>query len=275
MRRAAFGAPQRGSPILRSTVIALSCALCACATDSATRAEVAELRKELRATREAQRDLERRLQRAEAMNAVSRSTKAAPASNAAAKDAVSELPALTVVKLKPKKEPAPKIPVAVAIVEPAPEVVEDLVASAEEERESRRSRAEEDEVPAEDLAALEKTFDQGVEALRTGNVDGAVQALVRFANDHPEHPRADNALYFGGIGQMGLSDWAGAALSFERLMDRYPAGDVVLDAMLKLAECRVRLNQREDARSLYHKVISSYPGTSAATQAEAKLTSLR
>jgi TolA-binding protein len=48
----------------------------------------------------------------------------------------------------------------------------------------------------------------------------------------------------------------------------------VLDGMLRLAECRLKLNQREDARALYTRVITQFPGTAAATQAEQRLASL-
>ena len=65
-----------------------------------------------------------------------------------------------------------------------------------------------------------------------------------------------------------------AAQVFERLISTYPAGDAVLDGMLRLAECRLKLNQRDDARALYTRVITQFPGTAAATQAEQRLASL-
>ena len=73
---------------------------------------------------------------------------------------------------------------------------------------------------------------------------------------------------------MGLKDYAVAAKTFLRLIDNYPAGDAVLDGMLRLAECRLKLDQKEDARALYTRVITQFPGTAAATQAEQRLASL-
>jgi TolA-binding protein len=73
---------------------------------------------------------------------------------------------------------------------------------------------------------------------------------------------------------MGLADYASAARTFERLIGAYPAGNVLMDAMLRLAECRVRLHRETDARNLYSQVVSRYPGTAAANQAEQRLVSL-
>jgi TolA-binding protein len=73
---------------------------------------------------------------------------------------------------------------------------------------------------------------------------------------------------------MGLKDHAAAARIFVRLIDSDPAGDAVLDGMLRLAECRLRLNQKDDARALYTRILTQFPGTAAATQAEQRLASL-
>jgi tol-pal system protein YbgF len=127
---------------------------------------------------------------------------------------------------------------------------------------------------ARDPDVLEVEYEQAVAALRTGNVEGGVTRLQRFADENPRHPRADNALYFRGLGQLGLSDYPGAADTFEALLKRYPAGDAVQDGMLRLAECRMRLKQAPEARELYTRLLTQYPGTAAASQAEQRLASL-
>jgi tol-pal system protein YbgF len=127
---------------------------------------------------------------------------------------------------------------------------------------------------ARDPDVLEVEFEQAVAALRTGNVEGGVARLQRFADENPRHPRADNALYFRGLGLLGLQDYPAAADAFEALLKRYPAGDAVQDGMLRLAECRVRLKQAPEARELYTRLLTQYPGTAAASQAEQRLASL-
>jgi tol-pal system protein YbgF len=267
------------------TVLPL-CALCACATNSATQTELAALRAELRAMREQQTRMGDRLERLERSTSVSRARSTqppatagkpaqAPAASSAAKpggkpqETAVEVPDLTVVKLKPKNEPAPSLPTRVAVTEPDEDQMEMFVSSSPESSES----ASEPEAPVNN-EALDAEYEQSMSALRTGNVQLGVTKLQAFAAQNPRHSKADNALYFSGLGQMGLKDFASAAVLFETLIQTYPAGDAVLDGMLRLAECRVKLNQPDDARALYTRVITQFPGTAAATQAEQRLASL-
>ncbi len=256
------------------------CALTACATTgtTASQAEVTELRAQVRALRDSQSRLEKRLERMELHESVRRAP-AAAAQAAGAEPSPSKAPAvpdLTVVKIKPRVEPAPPLPTAVPIVEPSAEDMEAFVAVSDGDGGGRGGRDSADEEPAvqAEPGVLDAEFEQAVAALRTGNVEGGIQRLLRFAEENPRHSRADNALYFSGLGQMGLKDHKSAVHSFEQLIEKYPAGDAVLDGMLRLAECRLRLDQREDARALYTRILTQFPGTAAATQAEQRLASL-
>ncbi|WP_422723908.1 tetratricopeptide repeat protein [Hyalangium rubrum] len=271
-------------PILRRLLaVAPLCTLAACATDSAMQTEMAALRSELRTMREQQSRLGDRLERLERSTSVIRarsapqgaqasSGKAAPAPTPAAPAPAPQLevPDLTVVKLKPKNEPAPSLSTRVAVVEPDEEQAEVFVSGSSE---SDSGSAPAASAPV-NTAALDSEFEQALSVLRTGNTELGVVKLRAFAEQNPRHSRADNALYFSGLGMIGLNDHSSAASLFERLIQTYPAGDAVLDGMLRLAECRLKLKQPEDARALYTRVITQFPGTAAATQAEQRLASL-
>ncbi|RKG87352.1 hypothetical protein D7W82_13640 [Corallococcus sp. CA049B] len=269
----------------------------ACATTAASQTEVGRLEAEVRTLRASQASLLERLERLENRDAVSRARAAAPAPAAASPKATASAkpeaaspeggealglaPAeLTVVRLKPKKEPAPRINTAVAVVEPDADQMEMFISPVEGSSGTgsvgsiSASTAARMEPPEKDPDILDAEYERAVAMLRTGNVEGGVETLTRFAAENPRHPRADNALYFSGLGQMGLKDAAGAAKTFEKLIKNYPAGDAVQDGMLRLAECRVRLNQAVDARALYTRVVTQFPGTAAATQAEQRLAAL-
>jgi TolA-binding protein len=258
-------------------------ALTACATTAgtATQAELAELKAQVRAMRESQARLEKRLERLELHDSVSRAraSSSAQASQEPASRPAST-PELAVVKLKPRKEAAPPLPTRVPIVEPSADDLEMFISSADDggddvaPRAGPRARADKEETEKEVVSVLELEFEQAVAALRTGNVEGGVTRLRRFAEENPRHALADNALYFSGLGQMGLNEHAAAARTFERLISSYPAGDAVLDGMLRLAECRLRLDKKDDARALYTRILTQFPGTAAATQAEQRLASL-
>lgn len=231
-----------------------------CATDAATRAELQELRSSLRALRQENGRLEARLEKLED----ERSARRPPAAPSVALPAGAgeSVPALTVVKLRPKVQPAPKVSTRVEVVEPPDGLVGEL-------------KAGPGDPPDEaDLAMAEGAYQKGVDALKTGNVEGGMSQLKRFAEEWPKHPRADNAKYFVGLAMMSQQDFAGAAEQFDRIAAQYPAGDAILDSMLKLAECRLRLNQPQEARTTWEKIVFAFPGTAAASQAQTRLAAL-
>jgi TolA-binding protein len=246
--------------------------LTACATGSASQAELAALRGEVRAMRESQARLAQRLEQLERQAHVSQARQAAPPAPepGPAVESLVSVPALTVVRLKPRADGARPLATAVAVVEPPDSLLEQAeapAALAPPEVPDASARADGD-------ALVQAAFEQAMGALRTGNVEGGVARLTRLAQDNPRHPVADNALYFAGLGLVGLGEQERAAVTFETLIATYPDGDAVLEAMLRLAECRVRLGRRADARALYTRILTQYPGTAAATQAEGRLAAL-
>jgi tol-pal system protein YbgF len=254
-----------------------TCALCACATGSTASSDLSDLKAEVRALREDNARLESRIVSLERQKSIGSVEHAAPTAPAAAAPAdkksepkpTAEVPSLTVVKLKPKHEAAPKLNTETEVLEPSPEV---LAAMKKIEAEDRGEPAEPTEI---DAAQGDELFDRGLQALKTGNITGGVMQLQQFASQAPKHAKADNALYFSGVGLMGLNDYENAARAFEEVQSRYPAGDAVQDSMLKLAECRVKLNKPSEARAVYQKIVARFPGTAAADQAQGRLTQLQ
>lgn len=257
-------------------MISSALALSACAAPSAVKPDPGvELLAEVRALRADNARLERRLEKLERERAVAfaaqgertpgensraSSAKSAGAAAPSAREAT-EIPPLTVVKLKPRREPAAKIATNIEVQEPAEDTLESLKAQLEADAQTR----EKDDV-------IDLSFEKALSSLKTGNVSGGVAALMRLAAEAPRHPRADNALYFAGLGQLGLNNTAEAERLFAQVVDLYPAGDAVQDAMLKLAECRLKLNRPSEARAVYEQVVSEFPGSAAANQAQLRLT---
>lgn len=255
---------------------AIAClALFGCATDSTTR-ELHELTASVRALRAENARLDARLEKVEQQLVIANARPGARPTTAAEPKPVAQgsspvssadaLPPLTVVKLKPKKEAAPKLNTDVAVSEPPEGLVEELRAPDD---------AKQGEAPdAADLAMADAQFERALDAMKTGNPEGGVAQMQQFVADWPKHPKADNALYFSGLTMMSQKDFVQAAGNFQQVITRYPAGDAVLDSMLKLAECRLKLNQTQEAKATWEKIVSSFPGTAAATQAQARLASL-
>lgn len=236
-------------------------ALAGCATGP-THAQLDELMVSVRALRADNARLESRLERLEQQAVLSKAPRAevrpAPPPSLAVESSADALPALTVVKLKPRRGAVPRLDTQVEVVEPASEPP---------------PLAEEAAAEAVDLAMAEAQYERALDSLKTGNAEGGVEAMQRFVVEWPRHPKADNALYFAGVGLMSAESWSEAASSFRRVVAEYPAGDAVIDAMLKLADCQVKLQAPEEARRTWAAIVRNFPGTAAASQAQARLTS--
>src|SRR4051812_27909867 len=103
----------------------------ACAgVDPALKAELSDVRAEVKALREENARLARRVDRVEIDLAVRKAQGRSPSPGKLAAvgpaPASAEIPSLTVVKLKPKVEPPPPLNTSVAVVEPSPDVLEAL-----------------------------------------------------------------------------------------------------------------------------------------------------
>lgn len=279
--------------VIRPSLAICIVALSSCALDSASRNQLVELSSQVRSVRAESARLQVRVEQLEQQVAVAASRgggagavanqSTGPAKPAAALVEQNDLPTLTVVKLKPKREAAPKINTRVEVVEPSENSVAELkeaplftnkdVARLGSPGSMTPSATG---APADEMQeqVADEQYEQGIAALKTGNVEGAIKTLTSFSQEWPKHPRADNALYFTGVGQMALKDYENAEKTFHDALTKYPAGDTVLDSMLKLAECRYKLKRPDDARVTWAKIVATFPGTAAATAAQQRLASL-
>lgn len=96
------------------------------------------------------------------------------------------------------------------------------------------------------------------------NFQGALTALGAFLRDHPDHPYADNAMYWRAEVLYATREFAAAEREFVEMIRRFPAGNKVADALLRLGFCRQRLGDVEGARAYFRRVRSEFPGTVAA-----------
>lgn len=250
-------------PSLALTLL-VACAV-GCASDTASKGEVRTLQASVTQLQDENLKLLARVQALETDRAVGRAAlppSGSPTQAAPPVPTGAEVPSLTVVKLKPRADRAPVIDVRTPVQEPDAELVAALA----------RPAAPASDAP--DASQLDGEYAQAQEALRTGNLGGGVERMQRFAEAHPRDPRADDALYLAALGELGQDEPARAARLLETVLQRYPAGDVVQQAMLKLAECRMRLKQPTEARELLARLLTSFPGTPAATEAEARLARL-
>jgi tol-pal system protein YbgF len=97
--------------------------------------------------------------------------------------------------------------------------------------------------------------------------DAALAALSAFVTAHPDHPYADNAMYWRGEVLYAERDYAAAITELTSMIEHFPSGNKVPDALLRIGFCFQRLGESERARQIFRRVRDQYPGTVAARTA--------
>jgi tol-pal system protein YbgF len=113
-----------------------------------------------------------------------------------------------------------------------------------------------------------------VELVQAGrHADGAA-ALRAFLAKHPRHDFADNAQYWLGEASYAQKDYPNALAEFRSVVEKYPRGNKVPDALLKVGYCYLALGQTERSRAVLEQVVNLYPKTEPAVTAARRLESL-
>jgi tol-pal system protein YbgF len=110
-----------------------------------------------------------------------------------------------------------------------------------------------------------------VELVKAAKLDEAVVALRAFITQYPRHDYADNAQYWLGEAFYGQKDYGRALVEFRRVVEVYPRGNKVPDALLKVGYCHQALGQRDKARAVLEQVVNTYPKSEPATLAAKRL----
>jgi tol-pal system protein YbgF len=97
-----------------------------------------------------------------------------------------------------------------------------------------------------------KQYDRGLEGLNA--------FLVRW----PDHPFAENALYWRGEAYFAQGEYLRAAEQFESVLARPGSGNKAPDALLKLGMCHDRLGASQRAREYWDRLKNDFPRSDAA-----------
>ena len=94
--------------------------------------------------------------------------------------------------------------------------------------------------------------------------DRALDALAAFLVRYPDHPYADNAMYWRGECYFAKGDYLHAAEQFEGTVTRFPAGIKAPDALLKLGMSHQKLGNPAKAKECFDRLARAYPQSEAA-----------
>jgi len=134
-----------------------------------------------------------------------------------------------------------------------------------------RSKTREHEAPGDRGGDAASEYRAGVELVKTVRYDEAVAALRAFIAKHPHHDYADNAQYWIGEASYAQKDYARALTEFRTVIEVYPRGNKVPDALLKVGYCYLAMGQGEKARAVLEQVVNLYPKSEPAALAAKRL----
>lgn len=122
----------------------------------------------------------------------------------------------------------------------------------------------------EAVALYRKSF----EALHAGKHDEAVQGFRDFLRAYPTHDLADNSQYWLGECFYDRKDYASAVREFRKVIEHYPSGNKVPDALLKVGFSYLSLGSVDAGRQTLSQLQRSYPRHEAASLASSRLAEL-
>jgi len=109
------------------------------------------------------------------------------------------------------------------------------------------------------------------EALRAGQHEQAVQGFKDFIRLYPGHELADNSQYWLGECYYDRKDYSQAVREFRRVIEHYPNGNKVPDALLKVGFSYLALGSVEAGRQTLSQLQRSYPRHEASVRAANRL----
>jgi len=112
--------------------------------------------------------------------------------------------------------------------------------------------------------AAKRAYDAALGLVAARQYPQALDALAAFLVKWPDHPYADNAMYWRGEAYFARGEYARAAEQFEGVLARFPGGNKVPDALLKLGMCAQKAGDPVRARSYFDRLAQQYPQSEAA-----------
>ncbi len=108
-----------------------------------------------------------------------------------------------------------------------------------------------------------RSYDSALALVNAKQYDRALEALAGFLVRWPDHPYAENALYWRGEVYFARGEYLRAAEQFEAVLARFGGGNKAPDALLKIGLCHDRLGASERAKEYWDRLRREYPRSDA------------
>ncbi|MDB4936772.1 MAG: repeat containing exported protein [Labilithrix sp.] len=109
-----------------------------------------------------------------------------------------------------------------------------------------------------------KAYEAALAQIQAKQIDRGLEGLNAFLVRWPDHPYAENAMYWRGEAYFAQGEFLRAAEQFEAVLARFGSGSKGPDALLKLGMCHDRLGAAQRAREYWDRLKNDYPRSDAA-----------
>ena len=129
--------------------------------------------------------------------------------------------------------------------------------------------------PPENKLDNEKLYSEAYKIFKDGEYARARAKFKEFLKHFPDTEYSDNAQFWIGECFYFQEKYEEAILEFEKVIQNYPKGNKVPNALLKQALSFLKLADKSSSRLLLQQVVKDYPGTTPARIARSKLLEIK
>jgi tol-pal system protein YbgF len=108
------------------------------------------------------------------------------------------------------------------------------------------------------------SYEAALALVQGKHYEKGVEGLSAFLARWPDHPYAENAIYWRGEAYFAQGDYLRAGEQFEAVLTRFGSGKKGPDALLKLGMCQERLGAPARAREYWDRLKTEFPKSDAA-----------
>ncbi|HEY4015533.1 MAG TPA: tol-pal system protein YbgF [Polyangiaceae bacterium] len=109
-----------------------------------------------------------------------------------------------------------------------------------------------------------RAYDADMALVTAKRYDQALDAFAAFLVKWPDHPYADNAMFWRGECYFAKGDFTRATEQFEGVLRRFPASEKAPDALLRLGMAHDKLGHSAKAKESYDRLAQQFPDSDAA-----------
>jgi len=153
--------------------------------------------------------------------------------------------------------------------------IENSLGSGKKEPSGQRSEATGGELSAEVKTDPKTAYHACYKLFKDGQYAKAREEFQKFLKQYPKTTYSDNAQFWIGETWYVEEKYEKAIVEYEKVIQGFPTGDKVQDALLKQGMSFQKLGDKASSKIVYQQIIKKYPQTHQAKVARTKLSELK